>query len=199
LAYSWGWQPSEGVLAQAWDFAQKAVRLDVDDPWAHLALGHLHRQRRELQDAVAEFQNAVALNPNFAFAHTHLGLALCFLGRSKEALVELDTAERLSPRDFQAGLNNIARAIACFIDGRYRDGVDFARTATRQNPDAVGAHHLVVVNSALAGDVEAAREALQTLKSFEPDISLQTLDMAVYARDEDRRRYFEAFRLSGLE
>ena len=127
LANSWGWQPSESVLAPAWDVAQKAVRLDVDYPWAHLALGHLHRQRRELQDAVAEFQNAVALNPNFAFAHTHLGLALCFLGRTEEALVELDTAERLSPRDFQAGLNNIARAIACFIDGRYRDGVDFAR------------------------------------------------------------------------
>ena len=199
LAYSWGWQPSEGVLAQAWDFAQRAVRLDVDDPWAHLALGHLHRQRRELQDAVAEFQTAVALNPNFAFAHTHLGLALCFLGRSDEALAELDTAERLSPRDFQAGLNNIARAIACFIDGRYREGADFARTATRQSFDSVGAHHLVVVNSALAGDVEAAREALQTLKRFEPCLSRETLDMAVYARDEDRRRYFEAFRLSGLE
>ena len=132
LANSWSWQPSESVLEPAWDFAQKAVRLDVDDPWAHLALGHLHRQRRELEDAVAEFQNAVALNPNFAFAHTHLGLALCFLGRSEEALAELDTAERLSPRDFQAGLNNTARAIACFIDGRYRDGVDFARRAARQ-------------------------------------------------------------------
>jgi adenylate cyclase len=199
LANSWSWQPSESVLEPAWDFAQNAVRLDVDDPWAHLALGHLHRQRRELEDAVAEFQNAVALNPNFAFAHTHLGLALCFLGRSEEALVELDTAERLSPRDFQAGLNNTARAIACFIDRRYRDGVDFARRATRQDADSVGAHHLVVVNSALAGEVEEARKALQTLKRFEPDLSLETLDMAVYAREEDRRRYFEAFRLSGLE
>jgi adenylate cyclase len=199
LANSWSWQPSESVLEPAWDFAQNAVRLDVDDPWAHLALGHLHRQRRELEDAVAEFQNAVALNPNFAFAHTHLGLALCFLGRSEEALIELDTAERLSPRDFQAGLNNTARAIACFIDRRYRDGVDFARRATRQDADSVGAHHLVVVNSALAGEVEEARKALQTLKRFEPDLSLETLDMAVYARDEDRRRYFEAFRLSGLE
>ena len=199
LANSWSWQPSESVLEPAWDFAQNAVRLDVDDPWAHLALGHLHRQRRELEDAVAEFQNAVALNPNFAFAHTHLGLALCFLGRSEEALVELDTAERLSPRDFQAGLNNTARAIACFIDRRYRDGVDFARRATRQDADSVGAHHLVVVNSALAGEVEEAGKALQTLKRFEPDLSLETLDMAVYARDEDRRRYFEAFRLSGLE
>jgi adenylate cyclase len=199
LANSWSWQPSESVLEPAWDFAQNAVRLDVDDPWAHLALGHLHRQRRELEDAVAEFQNAVALNPNFAFAPTHLGLALCFLGRSEEALVELDTAERLSPRDFQAGLNNTARAIACFIDRRYRDGVDFARRATRQDADSVGAHHLVVVNSALAGEVEEARKALQTLKRFEPDLSLETLDMAVYARDEDRRRYFEAFRLSGLE
>jgi adenylate cyclase len=176
LASSWGWQPPENVLAPAWDFAQEAVRLDVDDPWAHLALGHLHRQRRELQDAVAEFQHAVALNPNFAFAHTHLGLALCFLGRSEEALVELDTAERLSPRDLQAGLNDIARAIACFIDGRYHDGVHFARKAARQDPDSAGAHHLVVVNCALAGEIEEAREALQTLKRLEPNLSLETMD-----------------------
>jgi tetratricopeptide (TPR) repeat protein len=164
LDNSWGWQPSQSVLAPAWDVAQRAIRLDADNPWAHLALGHVHRQRLELQDAVAEFQNAIALNPNFAFAHTHLGLALCFLGRSEEALVELDTAERLSPRDFQAGLNNIGRAIAYFIDGRYRDGIDFARKAVRQNPDTAGAHHLVVVNNALAGEVAEAKVALQTLK-----------------------------------
>ena len=199
LDNSWGWQPSQNVLAPAWDAAQKAVRLDPDNPWAHLALGHVHRQRLELEDAVMEFQNAIALNPNFAFAHTHLGLALSFLGRSEEALVELDTAERLSPRDFQAGLNNIGRAIACFIDARYRDGIDFARKAIRQSPDTVGAHHLVVVNSALAGEVAEAEVALQTLKRLEPALSLGTLDMAVYARDEDRRRYREAFRLAGLE
>lgn len=138
-------------------------------------------------------------NPNFAFAHTHLGLALCFLGRSDEALVERDTAERLSPRDFQAGLNNIGRAIACFIDERYRDGIDFAKKAVRQSPDTAGAHHLVVVNSALAGEVAEAKVALQTLKRLEPALSLGTLDVAVYACDGDRRRYREAFRLAGLE
>jgi hypothetical protein len=51
----------------------------------------------------------------------------------------------------------------------------------------------------LAGEFEEAREALQTLKRLEPDLSLDTVDMAVYVRDEDRRRYFEAFRLSGLD
>jgi len=199
LANSWGWQPSQDVLAPAWDAAQKAIRLDPDNPWAHLALGHVHRQRLELQDAVAEFQNAITLNPNFAFAHTHLGLALCFLGRSGEALVELDTADRLSPRDFQASLNNIGRAMACFIAERYRDGIDVARRAVRQSADAVGAHHLVVANSALAGEVAEAKVALQTLKRLEPNLSLGTLDVAVYTRDEDRRRYREAFRLAGLE
>jgi len=199
LANSWGWQPSQSVLAPAWDAAQKAIRLDADNPWAHLALGHIHRQRLELHDAVAEFQNSIALNPNFAFAHTHLGLAMCFLGRSEEALVALDTAERLSPRDFQAGLNNIGRAIACFIEERYRDGIDFARKAVRQSPDTAGAHHLVVVNSALAGEVTEAKVALQALKRLEPDLSLGTLDVAVYARDGDRRRYRDAFRLAGLE
>ena len=199
LANSWGWQPSQSVLAPAWDAAQRAIRLDADNPWAHLALGHVLRQRLELQEAVAEFQHAITLNPNFAFAHTHLGLALCFLGRSDEALFELDTAERLSPRDFQAGLNNIGRAIICFIDQRYLDGIDFARKAVRQNPDTAGAHHLVVVNSALAGEVAEAKVALQTLKRLDPDLSLETLDVAVYARDQDRHRYREAFRLAGLE
>ncbi|HEY6984119.1 adenylate/guanylate cyclase domain-containing protein [Reyranella sp.] len=199
LDNSFGWQPSNSALAAAWDAAQKALRLDRDNPWAHLALGHVHRQRLELEDAVAELQNAVALNPNFAFAHTHLGLALCFLGQSGRALVEFDTAERLSPRDFQAGLNNIGRAIGCFIDGRYRDGIDFAKRAVRQNPDTAGAHHMVVVNCALAGEVAEAGAALRNLKRLEPELSLGALDVAVYARDGDRRRYREAFRVAGLE
>jgi hypothetical protein len=114
-------------------------------------------------------------------------------------LVALDTAERLSPRDFQAGLSNIGRAIACFIDERYRDGIDFAKKAVRQSPDTAGAHHLVIVNSALAGEVTEAKVALQNLKRLEPDLSLGTLDVAVYARDGDRRRYRDAFRLAGLE
>lgn len=198
LANSWGWQSSESVLMPAWDAAQKAIRLDMENPWAHLALGHVHRQRLELQDAVAAFQNAIALNPNFAFAHTHLGLALCFLGRSDEALAELDMAERLSPRDFQAGLNGIGRAIACFIAGRYGEGVEFARMAVRQSPDTAGAHHMVVVNCALAGALTEARAALQALKRLEPDLSLETLDVAVYAREDDRRRYRQAFCLAGL-
>jgi hypothetical protein len=57
---------------------------------------------------------------------------------------------------------------------------------------------MVVVNCALAGEVEAAGAALQTLKRLEPGLSLETLDMAIYVQDEDRRRYFEAFRLAGL-
>jgi hypothetical protein len=57
---------------------------------------------------------------------------------------------------------------------------------------------MIVVNCALAGEVAAASAALQTLKRLEPQLSLETLDMAVYVRDEDRRRYFEAFRLAGL-
>ena len=85
------------------------------------------------------------------------------------------------------------------VDERYRDGIGFARKAVRQSPDTAGAHHLVVVNSALAGEMAEAKVALQTLKRLEPDHSLETLNVAVYARDEDRRRYREAFRLAGLE
>ena len=205
LAYSMsigvilGWQPAEGVLEPAWEIAQKAVHLDVDDPWAHLALGHLNRQHRNFEDAIAEFHNALALNPNFAFARTQLGYALSYPGRTDEALAEFDTAERLSPRDIQAGTNNVGRAIACFIGGRYREGMAFARTAIRQNPEYLAAHRQLVANGALAGEVEEAKAALHVLKRLVPDLSLKSLQSVVFVREEDRRRYFEAFRLVGLE
>ena len=52
----------------------------------------------------------------------------------------------------------------------------------------------------LAGDIEEAKLALQTLKGLVPDISLKSLNGVIpYVRDDDRERYVEGFRLAGLE
>jgi adenylate cyclase len=133
-----------------------------------------------------------------------LALAFCYLGRSDEALAHGDKAARFSPRDLlargNAGVSNNVRAAACFIAGRYRDGIDFARKAILESPNLTPAYRTLVVNCALAGEIDEARAGLRTLKTLIPHISVKWIkEIMPYVRTEDQQRYIEGFRLAGLE
>ena len=124
-------------------------------------------------------------------------MALCALGQSEEALSEIDTAERLNPRELWRGLNNLVRATAHFIDARYHEGIEFAQRAILEGPGRISSHRTLVVNLALAGKIDDARAALAVLKKLQPDFSLEWVEN--YRREEDRRRWIEGFRLAGSE
>ena len=63
-----------------------------------MALGQTGR----LKEAVAQFQAAVRLKPDFADARYNLGVALAHIGRNPEAMLELEELVRLKPDDAQA-------------------------------------------------------------------------------------------------
>jgi TolB-like protein len=199
-----GWEPRESTLPLAAEAAHKALLLDADDPWAHVALGYVLAWSRRAHDAIVEYRKALALNPNFAIAHWLLALALCYLGRGSEALVHGDQVQRLSPRDLMArgnaGISNNVRAIACFIEGRYRDGVGFARQAIIESPNLAPAYRALIINCALAGETAQARAGLDALRRLVPETCAASIAHAIhpYMREDDRRRYAEGFRLAGL-
>jgi TolB-like protein/DNA-binding SARP family transcriptional activator/Flp pilus assembly protein TadD len=196
----YGWKPREDNIALACDAAHKAVLLDVDDPWGHLALGFVHAQSRFTEEAIREYEKALALNPNFSLAHTYLGAALSHLGRTEEALTRIDTAERLGPREIFFGVNDYVRANAYFAAERYRDASAFARRSVLQSPGIVTSHRQLVVNSALAGDIQEAKAALKPLLLLVPGSSLSSINEALpYVRDKDRSRFLDAFSLVGVE
>jgi adenylate cyclase len=204
LGVHMGWDRRESVLASAWDNAHKALQLDADDPWAHLALGYDLVWSKQIPDGLIEYQKALAINPNFAIAYYLIALANAFLGRSDEALVNADRATRLSPRDLlargHAGVYNAVRATAYFVSGQYRDSIEYARKAIAESPNLVPAHRMLVISCALAGEVEEAKSALQVLKRLAPEISLKRAEqMTPMVRDRDRRRYLEGLRLAGLK
>lgn len=199
-----GLLPITDVPTLASDAAHKALLLDVNEPWAHIALGYVLILSKRPADTIVECEKALALNPNFAMGHLLMASASNALGRSAAALEHLDIAERLGPRDLlsqgNVGLFNSLRAGAYFVAGRYREGIDIARKALVESPNLVPAHRYLVLNCALAGDIEGARAALQTLKSLVPDISTRWITETIpYVHDEDLRRIVEAFRLAGLE
>jgi tetratricopeptide (TPR) repeat protein len=50
-----------------------------------------------LPDAIAEYQAALRINPDFVQAHLNLGNALLHTGRTADAIAEYETALRIQP------------------------------------------------------------------------------------------------------
>ena len=94
-----GWIDLRSAMATPSAPLSAAIRLDAEDAWAHVALGHVHLFARRFDDLLAEFETALRLNPNFALALGYYGLSLSYSGRWQEADEVVGRALRLSPRD----------------------------------------------------------------------------------------------------
>jgi predicted Zn-dependent protease len=63
------------------------------------SLGIVYHDRHEDERAVAQFREAIRLDPKFAPARALMGTSLLALGRYREAIPELETAVKLDPRE----------------------------------------------------------------------------------------------------
>src|SRR5262249_25951301 len=63
-----GWEDGAVSRALHEQIALAAVRADSDDPWARLAIALAYRNAGRFEDALAEFEAALSLNPNFSLA-----------------------------------------------------------------------------------------------------------------------------------
>jgi len=152
--------------------ASRAAELDDNDPWAHLALGWAAFLMRRSHDALVEYQRALDINPNFAAACGHLGMALAVDGQSDTAIHHSEQALRMSPHDPQNIFVYTALAVAHYLAGNYPDAVGFGRKAVQQRPGFTGGHRIYVASLAQAGQVEAARTALDRLKELQPEMTI---------------------------
>jgi adenylate cyclase len=187
------------VLAPATEQARAAVAIDRDDPWARLALGFSHMLGRKHEDAVEELRAALDLNPNFALGHACLGLALAYGGNGAQALVPLDTAMRLSPRDpfFSVFVN--MRGFAHFMAGDYAAGLDWARRSVRLSPELVGPWRTLALAAAMLDHREEAEEAVARARQLQPDFSVAWVESASpLVSAVDRARYCDILRPVGL-
>ncbi|MBR0830955.1 winged helix-turn-helix domain-containing protein [Bradyrhizobium manausense] len=194
-----GWMEMAMALPLAERAATAAIRADGEDPWAHNALGHVHLFARRFEDALAEFQTALRLNPNFALAQGYHGLALSYCGRWQDADEAARRAIRLSPRDPYAPVYFGIAAYARFLGEDYEEAIRLAHEALRQRSDFVGAHRVLTAAAGMAEKTELARDALQELRRAQPNISLGWIAEFMPIRlAADRERYLEGFRRAGL-
>jgi len=194
-----GWADMAVTVPVAERAALAAVEADRDDAWAHHGLAYTYLFRRRFDDALAEFELALKLNPNFAMAYAFYGVTLCYAGRWQDGDAAACRALRLSPRDPLAAIYCGVAAYARFIGRDYEGAVQMARESLRQRSDFVGAHRVLTAAAGMSGSSALAASALEGLRRAQPGISLAWITRELpMLREEDRAHYLDGLRRAGM-
>ena len=98
--YDMGWAHyRNGMTDRALEILTRASVLSPDDPAGRAKIGLVRLRRKEYRVAIGEFQQALRLQPGYAFARFGLARALQGEGRRNEAMVEYKRAWRESNND----------------------------------------------------------------------------------------------------
>jgi adenylate cyclase len=189
----WCDSPEES-LRRAEELAQRAVELDDEEPEAHVVLGLM--LMREHDRAMAEAQRALALDPNLAWAHSLLGQALHYSGRSQDAIEPLKAAIRLDPNE-DPFLHHLA--LAYFGVGRYDDAAATLKRRIIRKPDTDMSRVLLAACYGHLGRMEEARAQWREVMRINPSYSLEhRRRVHAYKDPADFERFVDGLRKAGL-
>lgn len=170
--------PDQVAYPKARTAALHAVALDPKLPDAHASLGFI--DFFWLWDAVSaerEFKTAIALDPSSVLAHHWYGSMLTHEGRYKEALDQLDLAQRLDPAS-PAILST--RAYALGLSGHRGEAVDMLQNLISETP-GVSSPHAILATLSKVEPQDSARFLFEMQRTAEMRHSDEMLQVAAAA------------------
>jgi adenylate cyclase len=185
-------------IAKSLELTKKAIALDNSLPQAHGFLGFLWGVIKKHDQALAQAERAVTLNPNSAEALFYLAMALNYsAGKHEEAIAVFKKAKRLNPVPPLSQLMFLA--IACRDAGRYEEAIPICRKILRQEPDYLFAHTCLASCYALMGREDEARIESAEVLRVDPKFSVSYIaKQAMYKYDVDRKRLRDSLLKAGL-
>src|SRR6185437_13935144 len=130
------WYPILGITGlEANDRAQRNLEETQKHPTAigHQLTGLFLLDRGSPTAALAEFKEAIALEPADSWAYVHMGLGLTGSGRPSEAIEHIGMAMRLDPHPPPVFFYYLG--LAQFCEGKYDAAAASLEKVTRLNPD----------------------------------------------------------------
>ena len=185
-------------MGRAAELAQKALALDDTLDLPHSLLGNIYLLKRQYEKAIAEEERAVALNPNGADAHAHLGMTLKYVGRPAEAIALLKKAIRLNPIPPNWYLFTLGDSYR--MTGQYEEAVAAYKRVLHPIPDDVFTHTGLAATYILLGQEEEARAAAAEVLRLDPKFSLENFAKTLpYKNQGDASLLVDALRKAGLK
>ncbi|HKX08422.1 MAG TPA: tetratricopeptide repeat protein [Stellaceae bacterium] len=191
--------PAE-ALPVAERHARAALASDDADPWTYFGVGYLGFCQSRYTEAIAAFQRAMELNPNFAMAHGWLGGALAYDGKPEAALDAVARAMRMSPRDPFNFYWLLFAAVAHYTAERYAEAASCTQRVVRERPNFFPARRLLAAAHVGLGALDHARGVISELLRLQPNSSIKrdAYGYVAYARRSDQERFVAALRAAGL-
>jgi adenylate cyclase len=132
------WSADPQTLERALTLAQKAIALDDSLPITHSLFSQVYALKQQYDQAIAEGERAIALDPNNADSYFFQAMALNFAGRPEDALRMLEQAMRLNPHYPPTYLFHLGWAYRS--TGRYAEAIATLKEALNQSPNLRPAH-----------------------------------------------------------
>jgi len=152
--------------------ARRAIALDKSHAYAYNILGRALMAQGRDADALASFQQATKLAPEFAAAHSNLGAAYFFSGNMGAARQAFDQAIQLSPKDCGALLGR-ANVFAALKD--LAAGIDDLQACLETQPSNALAQQRLIDLYVLSGQLVQAERVAKTMQSSNPESAATAL------------------------
>jgi adenylate cyclase len=193
---SWVSDPAQ-ALREAEKYARQAVKLDDQEPIAHMALGGVLLWQRDHDAALDQIMRALELDHNFAQAHAFMGMVLMYAGRAGEALGPFATAMRLDPHYSNMLLHLLAQAH--FSLGQYEAAATHLLERISRNPDTDASRMLLASSYGHLGRLDDARATWNELLKVNVSFSLEQRSRVLpYKNPSDFQRIVDGLAKAGL-
>lgn len=154
------WHRSFGVSrAESAQRARQYLEIAMNNPTslAHMVASDMNLHQRLHEEAIAEAERAIALDPNDPLGQIIMAQGLIFVGKPKEAVDFVKTAMRHDPR--LPGAYLYCLGLAYFCMGQLEETVAFIERALKHNP-VIGWEFILASAYALLGREKDAKAAL---------------------------------------
>ena len=136
------------------------------NPLTQYSLGLALAQAGRIPEAIAQYEQALRLKPDYAEAHNNLGIALEQVGKIEEATAHYEQTLRIKP-DFPEAHNNLGNVF--LRKGKVSDAIGHYEQALRIKPDYVEAHCNLGVALMQIGRVQDAIGHYEKALRIKPD------------------------------
>jgi adenylate cyclase len=187
---------SPAALERAHRFARKAVQLDPNLPVAHAELGHVLTFEGQHEQSIAEYEKAIALNPNFT--DWRFGTTLLRAGEPARAIQVVETHMRYDPLYVPpvAGTLGMAR----YFLKEYSEALPLLREFASRAPNLSQGHIWLAANLAQLGQLDEARAEAAEVLRLDPKYTIDGTQrrLALFKRPEDTEHLLDGLRKAGL-
>jgi TolB-like protein/Tfp pilus assembly protein PilF len=162
-------------MARAKELVGQALAASPRSPLAHYAKGELLRTQRRYEDAIPEFEAALASNPNWVGAIAVLGYCKFFAGSAEQMIPAQEQALRLSPRDPGVGTWYNRIGFAHLLQSRTDEAIVWLERARSAIPGTPAVHANLAAAYALKGETERAAAELAEARRLRGEGSYSSL------------------------